>query len=53
VAGFWHLERAAQTTGGQERFDAAAAAVLDDARGRRLAEMPKRRGMTKERIATG
>jgi hypothetical protein len=41
-----HLERAVETAGGKEAFDAAVAAMLDDARGWRLAEMPKRRGMT-------
>jgi len=43
-----HLERAVQTAGGQERFDAAVAAMLDDAPVRRLAEMPKRLGVTQE-----
>lgn len=28
-----HLERAVQTAGGQEAFNAAVSAVLDDARG--------------------
>ncbi len=46
-----HLERALQTAGGQEAFDAAVAAMLDDARGWRLAEMRKRRGMTQEQVA--
>ena len=36
---FGHLERAVQTAGGQEGFDGAVAAMLDDARGWRLAEM--------------
>jgi hypothetical protein len=36
-----HLERAVATVGGQETFDAAVAAMLDDARGWRLAEMHK------------
>ena len=39
-----HLERAVQAAGVQERFDAAVAAMLDDARGWRLAELRKRRG---------
>jgi transcriptional regulator with XRE-family HTH domain len=47
-----HLERAVQTAGGQEAFDSAVAAMLDDARGWRLAEMRKRRGMTQEQVAT-
>ena len=38
-----HLERAVETAGGQEAFDASVAAMLDDARGWRLAEMRKRR----------
>jgi hypothetical protein len=33
-----HLERAVETAGGQEAFDAAVAAMLDDARGWRLAD---------------
>ena len=47
-----HLERAIATAGGPEAFDAAVAAMLDDARGWRLAEMRKRRGMTQEQVAT-
>ncbi|MGH3286373.1 MAG: helix-turn-helix domain-containing protein [Streptosporangiaceae bacterium] len=46
-----HLERAVATAGGQEAFDAAVAAMLDDARGWRLAEMRKRRGLTQELVA--
>ena len=46
-----HLERAMATAGGKEAFDAAVAAMLDDARGWRLAEMRKRRGMTQEQVA--
>jgi hypothetical protein len=51
-----HLERAVETASGQEAFDAAVAAMLDDARGWRLAEMGKRRGMTRDgqaRAASG
>jgi DNA-binding XRE family transcriptional regulator len=47
-----HLERAVATAGGQEAFDAAVSAMLDDARGWRLAEMRKRRGLTQEQVAT-
>src|ERR1700722_4530070 len=47
-----HLERAVATAGGQEPFDAAVTAMLDDSRGWRLAEMRKRRGMTQEQVAT-
>jgi hypothetical protein len=47
-----HLERAVETAGGQESFDAAVSAMLDDARGWRLAEMRKRRGMTQEQASS-
>jgi DNA-binding XRE family transcriptional regulator len=47
-----HLERAVQAADGQEGFDAAVAAMLDDARGWRLAEMRKQHGMTQEQMAT-
>ena len=46
-----NLERAVETAGGQEAFDASVAAMVDDARGWRLAEMRKRRGMTQEQVA--
>ena len=46
-----HLERAVETAGGPEAFDAAVTAMLDDARGWRLAEMRRRRGMTQEQVA--
>lgn len=46
-----HLGRAAETAGGQEACGAAVAAMLDDARGWRLAELRKRRGMTQEQVA--
>ena len=39
-----NLERAVETAGGQEAFGAAVAAMLNDARGWRLAEMRKRPG---------
>jgi hypothetical protein len=45
-----HLERAVETAGGPQAFDAVAA-MLDDARGWRLAEMRKRRGLTPEQVA--
>jgi DNA-binding XRE family transcriptional regulator len=54
IRSWWHpghTERAVATAGGQEAFDAAVAAMLDDARGWRLAEMRKRRGMTQEQVA--
>ena len=37
-----HLERAVATAGGQEAFDTAIAAMLDDARVRPLAKMCRR-----------
>ncbi len=46
-----HLERAVETVGGQEAFDAAVNAMLEENRGWRLAEMRKRRGMTQEQVA--
>ena len=46
-----HLQRAAETAGGQEAFDTAVAAMLDGARGWRLAKMRKRRGLTQEQVA--
>src|SRR5690242_4895816 len=46
-----HLERAVETVGSKEAFDAAVAAMLDDACGWRLAEMRRRRGMTQEQVA--
>jgi DNA-binding XRE family transcriptional regulator len=46
-----HLERAVGTAGGPEAFDAAVAGMLDDARGWRLAEMRRWRGMTQEQVA--
>lgn len=47
-----HLDRAIDTAGGQEAFDTAVDAMLDDARGWRLTELRKRRGMTQEQVAT-
>ena len=46
-----HLERAVETAGGREVFDAAMGQMLDQARGWRLAEMRKRRGLTQEQVA--
>jgi DNA-binding transcriptional regulator YiaG len=46
-----HMERAVETAGGQQAFDNAVTAMLDDARGWRLAEMRKRRGLTQEQVA--
>jgi DNA-binding XRE family transcriptional regulator len=47
-----HLERAVDTAGGQDAFDAAVDVMLDEARGWRLVELRKRRGMTQEQVAT-
>ncbi|HUB40542.1 MAG TPA: helix-turn-helix transcriptional regulator [Streptosporangiaceae bacterium] len=46
-----HLERAVETAGGRRAFDTAVSAMLDEARGWRLAEMRKRRDMTQEQVA--
>ncbi|MFD2766156.1 helix-turn-helix domain-containing protein [Micromonospora eburnea] len=46
-----HLERAVETAGGQEAFDAAMGKMLDEARGWRLADLRKRRGLTQEQVA--
>jgi len=46
-----HLERAVETAGGREAFDAAIGQMLDEARGWRLGEMRKRRGLTQEQVA--
>jgi DNA-binding transcriptional regulator YiaG len=46
-----HLERAVATAGGQDAFDAAITAMMDDARGWRIAQMRNRRGMTQEQVA--
>ena len=46
-----NLERAVENAGGPEAFAAAVSAMLDEARGWRLAEMRKRRGMTQEQVA--
>ena len=46
-----HLERAVQTAGGRDAFDAAIGRMLDETRGWRLADMRKRRGLTQEQVA--
>ena len=46
-----NLERAVQAAGGPEAFGAAVSAMLDEARGWRLAELRKRRGLTQEQVA--
>ncbi|HYN93056.1 MAG TPA: helix-turn-helix transcriptional regulator [Pilimelia sp.] len=47
-----HLERATDTAGGQEAFDAGVSEMLGQARGWRLADLRKRRGMTQEQVAS-
>ncbi|MEV6930950.1 helix-turn-helix domain-containing protein [Dactylosporangium sp. NPDC051485] len=47
-----HLVRAIETAGGPEAFDTAVGAMLDEARGWRLAELRKRREMTQEQVAS-
>ncbi|MEU8081004.1 helix-turn-helix transcriptional regulator [Catellatospora citrea] len=46
-----HLERAVDSAGGRDAFDAAMGAMLDEVRGWRLAEMRRRRGLTQEQVA--
>lgn len=47
-----HLQRAIDTAGGQDAFDAVVGKMLDEARGWRLAELRKRCEMTQEQVAT-
>ncbi len=47
-----HLQRAVDSAGGQDAFDAAVGEMLDHAHGWRLAELRKRRDMTQEQVAT-
>jgi DNA-binding XRE family transcriptional regulator len=47
-----HLARAVETAGGPEAFDSAVGEMLDEARGWRLAELRKRRGLTQEQVAS-
>jgi len=46
-----HLERAVESAGGQEAFDAAVGQMLDQMRGWRLADLRKRRGLTQAQVA--
>ena len=46
-----HPTRAIDSAGGPEAFDAAMGRMLDEARGWRLADMRKRRGLTQEQVA--
>ena len=46
-----HLERAIETAGGPEIFDDEAQTLRDQARGWRLAELRKRRGLSQAPVA--
>jgi DNA-binding XRE family transcriptional regulator len=46
-----NLERAVDSAGGREAFDASLGEMLDQVRGWRLAELRKRREMTQEQVA--
>jgi DNA-binding XRE family transcriptional regulator len=46
-----HLDQAIDTAGGRDAFDAAVGRMLDEARGWRLGDMRKRRGLTQEQVA--
>jgi DNA-binding XRE family transcriptional regulator len=47
-----HLEGAVETAGGPEIFDEEVHRLRDQARGWRLAELRKRRGLTQSQVAT-
>lgn len=47
-----HLERAVETAGDAEAFGASVQAMLDQARGWRLAELRRRRSLTQAEVAT-
>ncbi|MBE1876730.1 helix-turn-helix domain-containing protein [Myceligenerans pegani] len=46
-----HRERAIEHAGGEEAFAEGVRRMLDEARGWRLAEMRKRRGLTQKQVA--
>ncbi|GAA4223210.1 helix-turn-helix transcriptional regulator [Streptosporangium canum] len=46
-----HLERAIETAGGVERFEAETRHLREEAQAWRLAEMRKRRGLTQNQVA--
>ncbi|GAA1587227.1 helix-turn-helix domain-containing protein [Actinoplanes couchii] len=46
-----HRERAISTAGGLEAFEAGVQQILNEARGWRLVELRKRRGMTQVQVA--
>ncbi|NMO54357.1 helix-turn-helix transcriptional regulator [Actinoplanes sp. TBRC 11911] len=46
-----HLDRAVESAGGADAFDAGVGEMLDHARGWRLAELRRRREMTQEQVA--
>src|SRR5689334_4349012 len=47
-----HLERDEETAGGREWLDLAIGQMLAEARGWRLADLRKRRGLTQDQVAT-
>lgn len=55
VDGKWresdHLERAIETAGGVEAFEGEVQHLRQETQGWRLAEMPKRRGLTQTQVA--
>jgi len=46
-----HLERAIETVGGPEAFDAAMGQMLNQMRGWRLVDLRRRRGLTQAQVA--
>ncbi|WP_280433466.1 helix-turn-helix domain-containing protein [Nocardia brasiliensis] len=46
-----HLERAVETAGGPEEFEAGVEHLRDQARGWRLAELRKHRGLSQKQVA--
>lgn len=46
-----HLERAVETAGGREAFEAGVAQMQAEAQGWRLAEVRKRRGLTQKQVS--
>ncbi|MDQ1308345.1 MAG: hypothetical protein QG671_4179 [Actinomycetota bacterium] len=47
-----HRERAVETAGGKDAFDAGIGRMVEEARGWRLAQIRKRRGLTQDQVAT-
>lgn len=46
-----HLERAVETAGGPEAFEAGVQRLLGEARGWQLTELRKRRGLSQQQVA--